>query len=1041
MIDNSLHMNPFPGIRRFEISEDYLFFGREKQIGEIVSVLNRTHFLALIGYSGCGKSSLISAGVIPTLVKGKSREDSTGDWVISVIKPGDDPFQSFAEELCNCTNSLSKDAQSNMISIADAEQILRSGESAIEKAYQKISQGLPKKWLIVIDQFEEIFRFRQRNSDKEGAINDSEAFVNLFLSAIDKNESPIPVYFILTMRSDFLDNCTEFEGLPEAINRGHFLMPRMTNQELRSAIVKPIETFHATITNRLVDRLIADVGDKTDQLPVLQHALMRVWDYWIGSHVGDQPIDINHYETIGTISRALSIHAEEIFDELESPRNKLNTEKLFKALTDLDKDKKGTRRPTTFKELLALTEANEDELTEIIELFRLPGRAFLMPPSTIAINSDTVIDISHESIMRVWVRLREWVEEETKSAELYLRLSNSAELYQQGKTGLWTNPELELALKWAKNSKPNAVWAMRYDPTFERAMTFLEYSKKEYNFEIEKKERKQKQELSRARKFAIFLGIASLVSLLFLVVSLNMRFKAELSEKIALDKEKIARVESRNAEEQRKEAISQKRISEQQQQIAEQQKIITEEQRQYALKQQNIAVLQRQKADFEAKRAEEAKAVALIAKDEAEEQKQKAVLQKQIADTEKEKAEISEKNARRLRLLAIARSMAVQSSETYKTIDSDLPALLALQAYLFNKRNNGSEKDPLIFNALSNIADPKVVLIGHKDAVRSLTIAPNDTKLVSCSDDGTVKMWDIVNFENQFVEQNTNNVNSSFRSVSYSNDGRFLAAGCVNGKILLWDLSTNKPQPAVFNGHSKIVTQLAFTQSAKSFVSISTSGTLKVWNVASLEMPTFSYQASSGLISLALGNDGKTLACGDENGVIRVFNLADLSQKPTEINSQGIAIRTLSINHAGNILAVGNQKGMILLYELNDLTKIPIELVGHLSAVNAVRFSPDGKTIASCSYDKTIRLWNYQDLKEQPIIITDNDSWVMDIRFSHDGGRIFSCGQDKTVRQWITSTKVLADKICSKVSRNMLPDEWEKYVGKDIEFEKTCLNY
>ena len=86
-------------------------------------------------------------------------------------------------------------------------------------------------------------------------------------------------------------------------------------------------------------------------------------------------------------------------------------------------------------------------------------------------------------------------------------------------------------------------------------------------------------------------------------------------------------------------------------------------------------------------------------------------------------------------------------------------------------------------------------------------------------------------------------------------------------------------------------------------------------------------------------------------------------------------------------------------------------------------------------------MWNFEDLKEQPVAIEDNDSWVMDLVFSSDGKKIFACSDDKTIRQWITSSDLLALQICEKVKRNLLPEEWKKYVGKDINYEKTCPNY
>lgn len=1035
MIQIKDHTNPFPGIRSFEREESHLFFGRESQIETIVSILEKTHFLAIVGTSGSGKSSLIRAGVIPAILGGKIKDQK--DWNITVFKPGENPISSFAIKYSETCNAKVSKSENSFVMPDQAERHLRTDSQPILRAYQQLGT---EPWLIVIDQFEEIFRYR-KHLDAESAKNESIVFINLFLDLLHKQYADIPIYILLTLRSDFLDSCAELPGLIEALNTGHFLIPRMTQKSLQDAIIKPVKVSGVEISAGLVERLISDLGDQPDQLPVMQHALMRTWDYWNQTRSGNQPLELVHYEAVGTINSAISLHAEEIFNDLIRDEQRKETEKLFKALTEVGADKKSTRRPTTFAEILKITNTSEADLIEIIDHFRAPGREFLMPPHFIAIESDTVIDISHESLMRVWERLKEWVDEETKSAELYLRLSKSAELYQQGKSGLWTNPELEIAVKWNQKNNPNPFWADRYDPGFERAIEFLEYSKRESDFEIMKKEDRQKRELSRARKIAVFLSVASIISILFLIVALNLKYKAEASEEIVVKKGIELLDESKKSEIQRKEAVAQKRIAEQQQKIAEQQKLITEEQRQYAIEQQEIALVQKQKADFQKLMAEEAKVIAVKARDEAETQKQIAVAQKVIADSEREKAEISEKNTRRLRLLSIARSMAIESSKMFNTIGSDLPALLSLQAFNFNKNNQGSRKDPSIYSALSNIADKKLVFRGHLDAVRGLTISPDNSRLISCSDDGTVRIWDVNDPSKPSVRLNSNGNSTGFRSVSVSPDGKFAVGGCITGQILIWNLAVKNSVPVTIYAHLKIVNKIVFDKTGKFFVSVSSDGALKIWNIDAPESPVFTGHSDSKLLSLVLGTNGKTLACGDDRGTIRIFDFQNPDNKPIELQTNGSAVRSLALNQTNKILAVGNQQGLISLYSLDDIAGKPIELIGHSSGINAILFSPDGKTIASCSFDKSVRLWNLDDLKEQPIIIEDHDSWVMDLVFSSDGGKIFACSGDKTIRQWITDSELLAAHVCSKVKRNLLREEWEKYVGKDIEYEKTCPNY
>jgi hypothetical protein len=132
----------------------------------------------------------------------------------------------------------------------------------------------------------------------------------LFLEAIRQKSAPI--YVVLTMRADYLGDCAQFRNLPEAINEGQYLIPRMTREQLRAAITGPVavggacgDTGAGKITPRLVNRLLNDVGDHPDQLPILQQALTRTWDYWAQHRKDDEPIDLHHYEAIGSMAKAL----------------------------------------------------------------------------------------------------------------------------------------------------------------------------------------------------------------------------------------------------------------------------------------------------------------------------------------------------------------------------------------------------------------------------------------------------------------------------------------------------------------------------------------------------------------------------------------------------------------------------------------------------------------------------------------------------------------------------------------------------------------
>jgi Flp pilus assembly protein TadD len=307
----------------------------------------------------------------------------------------------------------------------------------------------------------------------------------------------------------------EYPGLPEAVNAGQYLVPRMTRDELRSAITGPIAVAGGEIAPRLVLRLLNDLGDDYDQLPVLQHALMRTWDHWERHRSQGEAIDIADYEAVGTLHHALSLHAEEAFLETGSDVNRKIAERLFKALTDTFSDPRGIRRPTSVRQLSAICEASEREVIEIVEIFRHPDRSFLMPPAATLLDSRSIVDLSHESLMRCWTRLIKWAEEELASARVYTRLSQASAWFAEGTAGLWHNPELELGVRWRQQNHPTEAWAQRYDSSFARAIDFLDRSEKERDRIEAELENARKNKLRLAWVVAGALAVLLLVALSF----------------------------------------------------------------------------------------------------------------------------------------------------------------------------------------------------------------------------------------------------------------------------------------------------------------------------------------------------------------------------------------------------------------------------------------------------------------------------------------------------------------------------------------------
>jgi hypothetical protein len=467
--------NPYPGLRPFEPEEARLFFGRGVHTSELLRRLSRTRFLAVVGTSGSGKSSLVRAGLIPALREGAFGQTAS-HWRIVILRPGGDPIGALALALVSPdvlggsagTTAIDKDLEATL-----AEVTLRRSAFGLADTVRQARLASGEHVLVVVDQFEELFRFKREAGGRRGS-EDAAAFVKLLLEA--SRAPDVPVYVVLTMRSDYLGDCAEFQDLPETINDAQYLIPRLTREQRRETIEAPARVAGGAITPRLVQRLLNDVGDSPDQLPIMQHALMRTWDRWAAAGAREAPLDTPHYEAIGRMESALSQHADELYHALSSDRLREITEWMFKALTDKTEDGRGVRRATRLDQLAAAAEAQPEEVEAVIETFRQPGCSFLMPPVGTPLRADTIVDISHESLMRIWTRLRDWVDKETESAQTYRRLAETAELYLKHRAGLWGDPDLTQALDWREREQPNEAWARRYNPDFTAAMGFLDVS-------------------------------------------------------------------------------------------------------------------------------------------------------------------------------------------------------------------------------------------------------------------------------------------------------------------------------------------------------------------------------------------------------------------------------------------------------------------------------------------------------------------------------------------------------------------------------------
>jgi energy-coupling factor transporter ATP-binding protein EcfA2 len=469
-----LPRRPYPGLRPFEKAEWPIFRGRDRLVQDILTVLAENHFASVIGPSGSGKSSLVRAGVLATLERRHSRMGVR--WRTGTMRPGVSPLWSMAEGILRSLRAdlVAPDGELPAAEVARLRVLIGSSEDGLAVLTREFSLKEHENFLLLVDQFEEIFRYRSDQEDEERA-----RLVELLVAVANAR---LPgLYIITTMRSEYLGDCARFTGLAETLNETHYLLPRMTEEELRQAILEPAELKNGRIQDELVDRLINDIRSQEDQLPILQHTLLWMWIQEEESRereeLGDRaPIHLGlaEYEQLQadtTAKTALSRHGDKILEGMSLEERRV-AEVMFRRLVEVEEHSDRLRRPTRCGTIARLAQVLLDVVQRVVDAFRAEDASFVYASRQI-IGDDTSIDITHESLIRQWDTLDGWVRQEKAAYEVYNDLCRAAQRMREGQRNLLDGLELSRALLWAAHEQPTRLWARRYGGDFDAAISFL----------------------------------------------------------------------------------------------------------------------------------------------------------------------------------------------------------------------------------------------------------------------------------------------------------------------------------------------------------------------------------------------------------------------------------------------------------------------------------------------------------------------------------------------------------------------------------------
>ena len=502
-----IQTSPYKGLKRFESNawDVKRFFGRTQFINDLLTDLEETHLILLLGASGSGKSSVIRAGLIPWLSKKWG-----ANFVNLTFTPDKDPFESLYISLASHFRQ------------EDAKIARRAKANTLVQILKNLKQP-NSNWFIFVDQFEELFTTSQAEKRDQ------------FIYALGKlvkelgRTQNFSIKVVAAMRADFLDQLSPYRELIRITNKHRPIIAEMQPDELRLAIEQPAAQQGVVFEKGLVETIIKDVWKQAGYLPLLQYTLNLIWETEVkNGSIQDRTLNTNTYLSLGGVRGALQNHVDEIYKAL-SASERLIMQRIFLKLVSIGSDEESETAWKPVRRRASQLEFNGPLEKKLLR--QLIDRNLLVSNHSNDFQQATV-EIAHEVLLSSWVKLNDWIKENRQAIALRNRLNDDVTRWQGKRNDdeLWTGSKLEQVLELRENVNFNQVLG-----------GFSKASNDFINASIRLRDSKQRRAI---------LGLAGFSTTALLLASITtwQWKKAAYQEKIALEQQKIALVRQLSAQ-------------------------------------------------------------------------------------------------------------------------------------------------------------------------------------------------------------------------------------------------------------------------------------------------------------------------------------------------------------------------------------------------------------------------------------------------------------------------------------------------------------
>jgi len=986
---------PYKGLYYFDEADAEWFFGREELTETLVNHVNtglnsNQRFLAVVGASGSGKSSVVRAGLIPAL---RWQQSSSG-WPVYVMTPTAHPLDILAA-------SLRGDAMRGISLRKSVDEFVRQPQ-ALSSAFKKITEDTGAEHaLLVVDQFEELFTLCRSEAEQAAFVE------NLLTAALQPAGVAI---VIIVLRADFYAHCARFDLLRQALSKHQEYIGPMTTTELRRAIEEPAQRGHWELEQGLVELLLHDVGadlghfPEPGALPLLSHALLATWQ-----RRRAHKLTLSGYTASGGIRGAIAETAEAVFHDQLEPEQRIIARQIFLRLTELGDDTTttDTRRRVSFEELAPRLEDRE------------PVHKVLMTlaDARLITTDQDAAEVAHEALIREWPTLRNWIDENREGLRLHRHLTEAAQEWEslgRDPGGLYRGARLAQALEWFNSHR---------DDLNILETSFLETSRALANQEAAEREAQRQRELESARKLAenerdraeeqtrsnrrlkqraVYLVIAfAIVGALALVASV-LGQRATQAERLSFSRElAAASVNNLQVDPERSVLLALQALDE----------VDTLEARNSlhrAIPELHMLLnipAYSGGVPGVAYSPDGRWIASMGAQQEVKlwEASSGELLRTYIGADEFSSSVVFSPDGKTLAAAFVTQVILWDTTSGEKIATLSGQSVGTTIGYNLGVGQISFSPDGKYLATANMDGKPTIWDLGTYRKAMSLVaemlppkgidFSPDGRFLATGGDEGIVRVWDA----NQGTELLTLNLGGIIHRVSYSPDGIYLAAASEDGSIKVWDAVTGEivSTPTRQSG----MYDLVFLADGR-LATAGQDGTTRIWDSLSGQQLLVLAGPTSTVISVAGSPDGERIATGAYDGSLRIWDAAPGRELFT-IQEHGDIVWDVEYSPDGKRIVSVSMDGTIKFWDA-DSSQLLMTLVkgsNPTDGLTSLAFSPDGEQIATGGFDGTITLWDSHS-GNKLITLSGQNSLVFDLAFSPDGTRLASVAWDGTAKVW-----------------------------------------